>query len=141
MEMERTIAETCMCHKVRYAARAVTRAYDNALRPAGLRATQLSVLVAIAREDAVSIAALAEFMGMDRSTLTRNLQPLINDNLVGLGAEGWRRSRMVSITAKGRERMKKALPFWKEAQNTLRNALGTADWVAAVHSLDRLSNV
>jgi DNA-binding MarR family transcriptional regulator len=139
--MELNSNETCMCHKVRYAARAVTRAYDNALRPAGLRATQLSVLVAIAGEDAVSIAALAEYMGMDRSTLTRNLQPLISDNLVVLGAEGWRRSRMVSITAKGRERMKMALPFWREAQKTLRNTLGAADWVAVVQSLDRLSNV
>jgi DNA-binding MarR family transcriptional regulator len=99
------------------------------------------VLVAIAGEDAVSIAALAEYMGMDRSTLTRNLQPLINDNLVVLGAEGWRRSRLVSITAQGRERMNKALPFWKEAQKTLRNALGTADWGVAIQSLDRLSHV
>ncbi len=130
-----------MCHKVRHAARAVTRAYDNALRPAGLRATQLSVLVAIAQEEAVSIAALAEYMGMDRSTLTRNLQPLIKDNLVVLGGEGWRRSRMVSITAKGRERMKKALPFWREAQKTLRETLGPANWVAVAQSLDGLSDV
>jgi DNA-binding MarR family transcriptional regulator len=77
---------------IRTAARAVTRAYDEALRPVGLRATQLSVLLAVAAEDPMSITALAKFMGMERSTLTRNLRPLEKEGLVTLGDEGWRRS-------------------------------------------------
>jgi DNA-binding MarR family transcriptional regulator len=135
---EREVADKCMCHKVRCAARTVTRAYDIALRPAGLRATQLSVLVAIAAEGAVSITALAEYMGMDRSTLTRNLRPLANDKLVSLGVEGWRRSRTISITNKGVERMRKALPYWENAQKSLRDAIGNAYWAHVVRSLDQL---
>ena len=55
MITEREILENCACHKARTAARAVTRAYDEALRPVGLRATQLAVLVAVAMDDAISI--------------------------------------------------------------------------------------
>ena len=75
------------------AARAVTRAYDETLRPTGLRASQLSVLVAVGTGEAPSIAALAQVLGMDRSTLTRNLGPLETEGLVQVGLGGWRRSR------------------------------------------------
>src|SRR5215470_9873871 len=98
---ERDILASCACHRVRTAARAVTRAYDEALRPVGLRATQLIVLVATAADDALSITALAKLMGMDRSTLTRNLRPLEAEGLIAMGAEGWRRSRTLEITKKG----------------------------------------
>jgi DNA-binding MarR family transcriptional regulator len=138
---ENEVADSCVCLKVRCAARAVTRAYDAALRPTGLRATQLSVLIAIATEGAVSIAALAEHMGMDRSTLTRNLQPLANEGLVSLGAEGWRRSRTIAITRQGLERMRKALPYWQEAQKSLRAKLGAAGWSEVVRGLDRLGGL
>ena len=56
MTTERDIVESCVCHKVRMAARAVTRAYDAALRPVGLRATQFAVLVAVATEGKVSVS-------------------------------------------------------------------------------------
>src|SRR5262245_17482686 len=99
---ERQIIESCACLRTITAARAVTRVYDEALRPAGLRATQLSVLVAAAAEGAMSITALAKFMGMDRSTLTRNLRPLEKEGLIALGTEGWHRSRTLEITKAGR---------------------------------------
>src|SRR5690242_13796834 len=68
MLSERYILENCACGKVRMAARALTRRYDDALRPAGLRATQFALLVAISANGAQSIAALAKELGMDRST-------------------------------------------------------------------------
>jgi DNA-binding MarR family transcriptional regulator len=138
---EREVVDKCVCNKVRCAARAVTRVYDTAMRPSGLRATQMSVLVAIAAEGAMSITALADYMGMDRSTLTRNLRPLAKDGLVSLGMEGWRRSRKVSITNKGAKRMRKAIPYWENAQRALRAALGAADWGDVVHSLDQLGHI
>src|SRR5678809_206242 len=98
MDLTALITE-CACLKVRTAARAVTRVYDDALRPVGLRATQLSVLVAVASGEAVSIASLSRMLGMDRSTLTRNLRPLEEKALVILGPEGHHRSRTLSITS------------------------------------------
>ena len=135
---EREAIESCACHKVRMAARAVTRAYDEALRPAGLRATQLLVLVAVAIDGAMSITELAKFMGMDRTTLTRNLRPLEDEKLVALGAEGRHRSRTLEITRQGRARLRQAMPLWEKAQKSLRAKLGEAAWARLHDDFDQL---
>ena len=138
---EREILESCACHRVRTAARAVTRAYDQMLRPVGLRATQLSLLVATAADDPVSITALAKLMGMDRSTLTRNLRPLESEGLIAVSLEGWRRSRALQITQKGRVMLKEALPLWRNAQQALRGKLGDRRWESMRSDLDQLIRV
>jgi DNA-binding MarR family transcriptional regulator len=120
------------------ASRAVTRFYDEMLRPTGLRATQLAVLVAVGRDDVLSITALAKFIGMDRSTLTRNLAPLERDGLIRVGGEGWRRSRTVEMSKKGRSRLREALPFWESAQVTLRQKLGNRKWPVIMADLNDL---
>jgi len=120
------------------ASRAVTRFYDDMLRPTGLRATQLVVLVAVGGGEAVSITALAKLMGMDRSTLTRNLTPLERDGLIRVGNEGWRRSRTVEITKKGGARLREATSLWERAQETLRGKLGIRKWGTIRADLDDL---
>src|SRR4051812_31593413 len=97
----RTVLDTCMCHKTRMAARAITRSYDDTLRPTGLRATQVSVLAAVGAQGALSIKSLADFLGMDRTTLTRNLRPLEERGYVVLAPEQRHRSRMLTLTASG----------------------------------------
>jgi DNA-binding MarR family transcriptional regulator len=128
----------CACLKVRTAARAVTRFYDDAFRPVGLRATQLSVLVAVAFSEAVSIASLSRLLGMDRSTLTRNLRPLEKNQLVTLGPEGHHRSRTLSITSRGEQLVHKALPVWEKAQQKLRDELKKPHWTNLHAELDHL---
>src|SRR5262249_44359986 len=138
MITEREILENCACHKARTAARAITRAYDEALRPVGLRARQRAVLGAGAMDAAIPINALAHFMGMDRTTLPRNLGPLEKEGLVTLGIEGWRRSRALTITKKGRSRLREALPLWSRAQQALRKQLGDRNWEVVHNALDHL---
>jgi len=128
----------CACLKVRTAARAVTRFYDDAFRPVGLRATQLSVLVAVAFSEAVSIASLSRLLGMDRSTLTRNLRPLEKKQLVILGPEGHHRSRTLSITSRGEQLVQKALPVWEKAQQKLRDELKKPHWTNLHAELDHV---
>jgi DNA-binding MarR family transcriptional regulator len=138
MSSERKMVETCACHKIRMAARAVTRAYDDAFRPVGLRATQVALLAAVAVEGAMSIASLARFICMDRSTLTRNLAPLEKEGLLAVGSEGWRRSRTLGITPKGRSRLQEAVPLWEGAQRRLKRELGAQRWDDVQSSLDHL---
>lgn len=138
MTTARQMLETCACHKIRMAARAVTRAYDDALRPAGLRATQVALLAAVAAEGALSITSLAAAVGMDRSTLTRNLAPLEKEGLLAVGDEGWRRSRELSLTARGRARLQAATPLWEKAQRRLRRELGDRAWDDARATLDHV---
>ena len=130
--------KSCLCHRTRMAARAVTRLYDDILRPAGVRATQLAVLVAVGTQDVVSISALAKLMGMDRSTLARNVAPLEREGLIRIGNEGWRRSRTIEITQNGRSRLREALPFWEKAQQTMRQRLGSRRWPVIMADLDDL---
>ena len=130
--------DTCLCHRTRMASRAVTRFYDEMLRSTGLRATQLAVLVAVGRDEVFSITTLAKFIGMDRSTLTRNLAPLKREGLIRVGSEGWRRSRTVEMTKKGHSRLREALPFWETAQETLRQKLGSRKWPIIMADLDDL---
>jgi DNA-binding MarR family transcriptional regulator len=138
MHDTRKILEACACHRIRMAARAVTRRYDDALRPAGLRATQLALLAAIEAEGPLSISALARLAGMDRTTLSRNLAPLERDDLVALGAEGWRRARTLELTPKGRSRLEEAVPLWESAQRRLRRSLGAERWDDVRESLDHV---
>ena len=119
------------------ASRAVTRFYDDMLRPVGLRATQLIVLVAVGSGEAVSITSLAKLLGMDRSTLTRNLAPLEREGLIRVG-EGWRRSRTVEITKKGSGRLREATSLWERAQGALREKLGIRKWSTIRADLDNL---
>src|SRR6476469_9068550 len=118
----------CACLKVRTASRSVTRVYDDAFRPVGLRATQLTVLIAVALGEAVSIASLSRLLGMDRSTLTRNLRPLEGKGLVALGPEGHHRSRTLGATSKGQHLVHKALPIWEKSQEKLREELNKPHW-------------
>jgi len=141
MTTERDVVASCVCHKVRMAARAVTRAYDAALRPVGLRATQFAVLVAVAIEGAVSITALAQALGMDRSTLTRNVRPLVKDGLLVVGREGWHRSRTVEMTEQGRARVREAVPLWERAQARLQRQLGEPHWASVHQSLEALGQM
>ena len=138
MITEREILENCLCNRTRMASRAVTRLYDEMLRPVGLRATQLAVLVAVGSREAVSITALAKIMGMDRSTLTRNLAPLKREGLIRVGNEGWRRSRTVEITKTGRAQLREASSLWEDAQNALRRKLGVRKWAVIRADLDDL---
>jgi DNA-binding MarR family transcriptional regulator len=141
MITEREVVENCTCHRVRTAARAVTRAYDEALRPVGLRATQFAILVGTGVDGALSITSLAKFMGMDRSTLTRNLVPLTREGLLRVGNEGWRRTRTVEITKQGRTRLREAVPLWERAQERLRRKLGVRKWTEIRSALDDLIRV
>src|SRR6516164_8808172 len=104
------LLDTCMCHKTRMAARVVTRAYDDALRVVGLRASQVSVLAAVGARGALSIKSLADTLQMERTTLTRNLRPLEERGYVVLAPERRYRSRILTLTPVGRAALLEALP-------------------------------
>jgi len=118
--------EKCACTRLRTAARLVTRAYDAALRPSGLKASQLAVLVAVAsdKDELASIAELSSVLSMDRTTLSRNLKPLVAENLVSFDEDGGGRAKAVRITRAGQARLKDALPLWRKAQRALGQQAG-----------------
>jgi DNA-binding MarR family transcriptional regulator len=120
----RDIGRVCACFKVRKAARAITKLYEEVLRPIGLRATQFSLLMATRVLGPVTVVKLAQAAVMDRTTLTRNLQILEKRGLIKITPGEDRREREVILTAAGMEVLAKAIPLWEAAQERVRQGLG-----------------
>ncbi len=111
------MAEACFANRLRATARAITRYYDSTMKPLDLRVSQLSVLAAVSvGKGALTIVELASQLGMDRSTLSRNFDPLERRGLVSLGAEARYRARKVMLTDAGAEMLERAYPIWQQAQ-------------------------
>jgi DNA-binding MarR family transcriptional regulator len=126
--LDMSAMENCICFNLRMVTRIVTKFYDAELRRHGIRPTQETMLLALNGKPAWSMAELSDFLGMDRTTLVRNLQPLQRDGLVEV-AGGGRGSRVeVSITAKGRKKIAECLPAWRAAQDAAVKALGKERW-------------
>ncbi len=124
----------CTCFRLRRASRRVTQYYDRFLEQAGIKVTQYGLLAGVRAYVSISITELAEAMGMDRTTLTRNLKPLLDQGLVQVREGADRRTRAVEVTAKGEALFREALPRWKEAQASLTETLGR-DQVQELHRL------
>jgi DNA-binding MarR family transcriptional regulator len=116
----------CNCLAIRQAARQATQFYDRHLAPAGLRATQYSILAKLARLGPLSINELAGLMVMDRTTMGRAVRPLERDKLVAIGSGRDGRRRVVRLIPAGAERLKTASVHWREAQKQFENAYGIA---------------
>lgn len=128
--MSRAADPSCTCFLLRKLTRRVTRAYDSAIAPAGLTITQYSLLRHLQRDPGQSVSALAQGMGMDRTTLLRTLRPVIASGWARHGERAAGRSAELELTAKGSERLRVAHPLWARAQGDLRERLGplhTAD--------------
>lgn len=118
---------SCNCFAIRSAARHASQFYDRHLAPSGLRTTQFSVLANLAKAGQLSINELAGRMAMDRTTTGRALRPLEREGLVAIGPGRDGRTRALSLTEAGRERLARAAPLWREAQSAFEAGYGTAD--------------
>jgi DNA-binding MarR family transcriptional regulator len=107
------------------ATRVVNRLYDQALAPAGITTTAYSILSRLDREGPQPIGVLAGRMAIDRTTLSRELRPLVENGLltVSTDKEDTRR-RVVEPTRAGRTKFARAVPLWRQAQNDLAEAFG-----------------
>ncbi|HEX8394362.1 MAG TPA: MarR family winged helix-turn-helix transcriptional regulator [Longimicrobium sp.] len=136
----RTMTADCLCFRARRVSRALTRMYDDALRPLGIQATQLTLLNAVAMfgEQGATMARLAEILVMDATTLSRNLKPLETANLLFLTRlHTDRRVRIVLLTQEGERRVAAALPLWTEAHARIVAALGEEDALQLRDRFDR----
>lgn len=134
------IGSTCLLFGVRRASRAITQLYEAELAPAGLKAPQLSILVAAAAREDWTMSRLAAALGMDRTTLTRNVGPLRRAQLLRIGVGRDPRSRSVAVTGRGHRTLEAAYPLWKRAQSRLRTRLGRSRWRTLLRELSELAS-
>ena len=116
----------CACFNVRKAARAITRFYDAVFQPSGILATQFAVLTVAQRQGELPITETADRLGLDRTTLTRNLKVLESRGLIVVGPGKDGRTKSIKLTTAGRDALMKALPYWRKAQQMVVDDLGPA---------------
>ena len=121
----RDVRDTCLCLHTRRAARALARRFDAALRPLGLTNGQFSLLMSINRRQAPTLGAIADTLGMDRTTLTASLKPLARRRLVVVRSDASdRRIRRLALTGAGAGVLVAALPVWRREHAAIERMLG-----------------
>ena len=115
----------CNNRALRHAGRNLNQIYDQFMAPVGLRSTQFSLLSRLKKLGPVSINTLAAEMGLDRTTLGRNVLPLQRDGLIAIEAdESDKRSKQLQLTEQGAERLAQARIQWAKAQAAFEKAFG-----------------
>lgn len=114
------VRDRCLCLHVQRAARVLARRFDAALRPHGLTNGQFSLLMALNRSDGPRLADLVPLLGMDSTTLTAALKPLLRRGLVTASTDPRdARARRLGLTDAGRAALKAALPAWRATHDVL----------------------
>ena len=116
--------QACACFNVRKTARVITQLYDEVLRPTGMRITQFALLMAAGGLGPVTVTRLAKLGAMDRTTLTRNLRPLEERELIHIEPGEDRREQQVTLTPRGQHALATAFPLWQEAQAKIVKGFG-----------------
>ena len=120
-----TISKTCIAVRLRLLNRVITKFYDDALRPLGLKVSQLNILIITARLGLARPAQVCEILQLDVSTLSRNVKPLQSHGWLEVVPEEDARSQPFRVTAQGKRLIEKAIPAWEKAQQQARELLGS----------------
>src|SRR3954468_5771484 len=127
------IAGECIAVRLRMINRVITNIYDDALRPLDLKVSQMNILVAAAKMGTTRPLAVCEYLHLDVSTLSRNVERMKARGWLEVVPDEDRRSQPFRLTPQGRKLLEKAVPAWNEAQQQVTRVLGDA----FVHQLNR----
>ncbi len=130
----------CTNFKLRQLLRRVSLVYDRAMAECGLKITQYSLLTHVEKLGPITQADLAKAMGMDSSTLSRNLRPLESAGWVAVHAGDDARSHALFMTTNGRKKRTQAQTLWKQAQLQLNDTVGVDDVIALHTLIDRMTD-
>lgn len=115
--------DVCLCTGLRQAAHAMTEIYDEALAPSGLKITMFRVVRRLSEAGEPTISELAKIVGLDRSSLGRNLKVLERDQLVSFVGGEDERSKVVQLTRQGKAALAAAMPLWQGVQKRMKSNL------------------
>ena len=131
----------CACGRLRRATRALTQLYDDAMAPVRLRVTQFSLLRTLARDGPLRISELAERQLLDRTALSRNLDPLVDHGYIEVVRGNDARTREVALTRIGKAALKSAEPRWAQAQKIVAERLGADKLDTLIATLGELESL
>lgn len=125
----------CVCFALRRTTRALTQLYDRALKAHRIRATQFPILLAALGVEPVPLGPMAERLGMERTTLLRNVRPLVRRGLIEQSTARDSRRTTLKTTAAGRTLLKRAYPAWKAVQTEVLERVGRSAWSRTLGAL------
>ena len=129
----------CASFNFRRTARAITRLYDSRLMASGIRSTQFAILVGIAKNQPVPIAALADMLVTDQTTLSRSLRLLQKQGLITISGRSTMRQRFLAITPKGERTLQRTLPLWRKMQADFISKVGSNQWHELRNELENIA--
>ena len=119
-----TISRTCIAVRLRLLNRVVTNLYDDALRPLGLKVSQLNILVIAAKLGLARPTQVCDILQLDASTLSRNIKPLQTHGWLEVVPDDDARAQPFRLTPRGKRLIEKAVPAWEDAQRQASDLLG-----------------
>ena len=129
----------CLCAGTRLAARRLTQLYEESLRPMSLTPAQFELLSDLAALPGRTQAALAESLGLDQTTLSRNVKLLLARGCLERSTSAHdRRQSAYELTRAGHELLRHAVPLWQAAHHSMQQALGK-DWEVVWSALTTLN--
>ena len=128
---EDVISRECLVVRLRLLNRVVTNVYDDALRPLGVKASQLNILVVAARLGLARPADVCQRLQLDTSTLSRNVERMKTKGWLEVVADDDGRAQPFRLTAKGKRLLERAMPAWESAQKKVKKIIG-ADTMALI---------
>ena len=137
--LDLTAVENCTCFNVRRVARVITQFFDAEVRRHGLRPTQTPILRALQAREGWSMAELSDWLGVERTTLVRNLRPLEREGLVRASGGGRGGHVELFITGKGRATLARLYPAWRSAQDKVVATLGRERWSGIIRDLEQVA--
>ena len=132
VDVAHEVADACLCLHAQRAARMLARRFDRALRPLNLTSGQFSLLMSLNRTELSTLGSAADWLAMDRTTLTANLKPLVRRGLVRTVVDDAdRRVRRLELTEAGMELLVSAVPVWRREHAAVERGLAEADRLRA----------
>ncbi len=129
----------CLCYQFRKTSRIVINFYDDALKSADLKSNQFLILVAVAFMKSTNFKTLAEFLGIDQSTLARNLVTVEKQSFVTVKPGKNRREKIITLSRKGKRKLASAFPLWQKAQKSLLEKVGIERWHELKAEMDEVA--
>ena len=134
------IAGECVAVRLRMLNRVITNIYDNALRPLDLKVSQMNILVAAAQMGTVRPLDVCEYLHLDVSTLSRNVDRMKARGWLEVVPDKDGRAQPFRLTPQGRKLLEKAVPAWREAQQQVKKVLGNGFVEQLNQAMKRVSN-
>ena len=136
MEENRNVKKSiCYCTNLRRSANTISIYYDHALKDTGLTAAQYHLLVNLMRLESANITNWAQYVGLERSTMVRNVKTLERQNLIELTKGS---GKTFTLSAYGGKVLEQAIPLWEKAQDEIEEILGKEDVEAILRISEKL---